>query len=291
MLEITQQTQTVQDTYNFSTKIRDKEVKYRKWKVKDKKKYTKALMEKNAIDIADALVYDCIEDKNLPLTTNEYRYMLMKIRCETVGSFATFKFNCNNCNEEFEIEEDINNVLIPHYKDYGTLKTDNVTLKMGPIKNKQTFNEYLIDAKTPREIYLIEFLIQIEEINGEDVFTIEYLNDFIDIVNFQSNIFPYYMKARIFALTSKWEGFGNVIVEALSAGTTVVCTNCTGGPKMILENGKYGHLIELNDKYTFSNILLNELNNSIKKDDKLINYSEKFTVQKVAKLYLELMTN
>ncbi len=117
------------------------------------------------------------------------------------------------------------------------------------------------------------------------------LNDFIDIVNFQSNIFPYYMKARIFALTSKWEGFGNVIVEALSAGTTVVCTNCTGGPKMILENGKYGHLIELNDKYTFSNILLNELNNSIKKDDKLINYSEKFTVQKVAKLYLELMTN
>ena len=178
MLEITQ------ETYNFSTKIRDKEVKYRKWKVKDKKKYTKALMEKNAIDIADALVYDCIEDKNLSLTSNEYRYMLMKIRCETVGSFATFKFNCNNCNEEFEIEEDINNVLIPHYKDYGTLKTDNVTLKMGPIKNKQTFNEYLIDAKTPREIYLIEFLIQIEEINGEDVFTIEYLNDFIDNLDY-----------------------------------------------------------------------------------------------------------
>ena len=46
------------------------------------------------------------------------------------------------------------------------------------------------------------------------------------------------MKAKIFALTSKWEGFGNVIVEALSAGTTVICTNCIGGPKMILEKYK-----------------------------------------------------
>lgn len=115
------------------------------------------------------------------------------------------------------------------------------------------------------------------------------LDDFVEIVNFQSNIFPFYRKAYIFALSSKWEGFGNVIVEALSAGTSVVCTNCSGGPKMILKNGKYGHLIKLNDKYAFSNTLLQELDKSVKKDDKLINYSEKFSVQNVAKLYYELM--
>jgi hypothetical protein len=182
MLEITQQTQ--QETYNFSTKIRDKEVKYRKWKVKDKKKYTKALIEKNTNDTIDALVYDCIEDKNLPLTINEYRYMLMKIRCETIGSIVDFNIDCIKCGNEFLIEEDINNVLKPSYKDYGILKTDSTTLKMGYIKNKQTFIEYLNKANTSREIYLIEFLMQIEEINGEDVFTIEYLNDFIDNLDY-----------------------------------------------------------------------------------------------------------
>ena len=114
--------------------------------------------------------------------------MLIKIRTETIGSSAVFNFKCNFCNEKFEIEEDINNIINLTYKDYGILKTDNVTLKMGPIKNKQTFNEYLIDAKTPREIYLIEFLMQIEEINGEDVFTIEYLNDLFSLIKF-SDIF------------------------------------------------------------------------------------------------------
>lgn len=117
------------------------------------------------------------------------------------------------------------------------------------------------------------------------------LSDFIDIVSFQSNIFPYYKKAKVFALTSKWEGFGNVIVESLSAGTKVVCTNCSGGPKMILENGKYGYLIELNNKHAFVNALLKELDSSIEKDDRLITYSEKFTVQNVAKLYLQLIIN
>lgn len=43
---------------------------------------------------------------------------------------------------------------------------------------------------------------------------------------------------------------------------------------MILENGKYGHLIELGDKYKFSNTLIKELNNPNKKDESLSNYSK-----------------
>ena len=42
-----------------------------------------------------------------------------------------------------------------------------------------------------------------------------------------------------------FEGFGNVLIEALSYGLPCISTN-TDGPKEILENGKFGLLIKNN---------------------------------------------
>lgn len=122
---------------------------------------------------------------------------------------------------------------------------------------------------------------------------IESLNmqKYINLENFQSNIFPYYLKASVFALCSLWEGFGNVIVEALSVGTPVVCTNCPGGPKMILENGEYGRLVEIGDKRGYVEALMHELGNidGDKKNIKLIKYAQKFSVQSIGDEYLNVI--
>lgn len=62
-----------------------------------------------------------------------------------------------------------------------------------------------------------------------------------------SNPYPWVSSADVLALSSLWEGFGNVIVEALALGTPVVATDCPYGPAEILQGGAYGRLVPVRD--------------------------------------------
>ena len=62
-------------------------------------------------------------------------------------------------------------------------------------------------------------------------------------------------RAAVFALASQFEGFGNVLVEALAAGTPVVSTDCPVGPREILQNGRYGRLVPVGDAASMATAL------------------------------------
>ncbi len=69
------------------------------------------------------------------------------------------------------------------------------------------------------------------------------INDRIVFLGFNKNPYKYMKGADVFALSSKWEGFGHVIVEAMATGTPVISTECKSGPAEIIKNNKYGILV------------------------------------------------
>ena len=73
------------------------------------------------------------------------------------------------------------------------------------------------------------------------------LNEDVLLAGFKSNPVAYMNRASVFVLSSRWEGFGNVLVEAMACGTPVISTDCPSGPAEILENGKWGRLVPVGD--------------------------------------------
>jgi len=71
--------------------------------------------------------------------------------------------------------------------------------------------------------------------------------DDVALLGYQSNPHAFLRAARVFVLSSSFEGFGNVLAEALLAGCPVVSTDCPSGPAEILDNGRYGTLVPAND--------------------------------------------
>ena len=66
----------------------------------------------------------------------------------------------------------------------------------------------------------------------------------VDFSGFRANALPYIRQADAFLLSSRCEGFGNVIVEALGCGTPVISSGCEHGPAEILDEGRFGLLVE-----------------------------------------------
>ena len=79
--------------------------------------------------------------------------------------------------------------------------------------------------------------------------------DHVTFAGFVSEPLSYIKQADIFLMTSAWEGFCNVIVEALYCGLNIVSTNCPSGPSEILKDGQYGLLCPVGDVECIANAL------------------------------------
>lgn len=107
---------------------------------------------------------------------------------------------------------------------------------------------------------------------------------------FLENSHQYLKIADIFVSTSLYEGFGNVIIEAMAAGLPVIVTDCVGGPKEIVDFGKYGDIVPLDDVNALTLKIIERLNKGYDKSISLKRAND-FRIDKISQKYLDVINN
>jgi glycosyltransferase involved in cell wall biosynthesis len=114
------------------------------------------------------------------------------------------------------------------------------------------------------------------------------LRDSVDLAGFEPNPLPYMRASRLLAMSSTWEGFGNVLVEALYCGTPVVSTDCPHGPREVLAGGEYGRLVPVCDQEALAMAILDTLDEEPDRQ-KLRRRAAEFSVERAGHHYLETL--
>ncbi|MDA0685144.1 MAG: glycosyltransferase [Bacteroidetes bacterium] len=108
----------------------------------------------------------------------------------------------------------------------------------------------------------------------------------VQLRGFVVDPYPWYRSADLFVLSSKWEGFGNVLVEALECGLPIVSTDCPSGPSEILENGRYGTLVPVGNPHAITAAMVNAVT-ATQDRDRLMERAKAFSVRAISERYLE----
>lgn len=118
------------------------------------------------------------------------------------------------------------------------------------------------------------------------------IGNYIHFMGFCNNLIDELKEYDIFMLTSLYESFGNVIVEAMSAGLPVISTDCPVGPKEIIGDDEFGILIPMQDPDALSNAVIKLLDQDIETlAYKAFNRSSDFSIEESAKGYIDVFNS
>ena len=120
------------------------------------------------------------------------------------------------------------------------------------------------------------------------------MGKFIHLLGFKNNVFSYVTNAKFLVLTSKYEGFSMVILEALFAGTPVVSFDCETGPGELVQNEHNGLLVKNQDFKALQDAIERMVDDSqlyyLCKENAKTSVSS-FSNEKISKKWLDLVKN
>lgn len=120
------------------------------------------------------------------------------------------------------------------------------------------------------------------------------ITDSVLFVGEVRKIEEYYLRADIFVLSSRYEGFPNSLIEAMAFGLPVISFNCESGPAEIIRNGIDGILVPPGDVAVLSAVMV-DLANSPEKRRELggnaIAVRERYSIEAVMQHWCDLLVN
>jgi glycosyltransferase involved in cell wall biosynthesis len=108
----------------------------------------------------------------------------------------------------------------------------------------------------------------------------------ISLPGYVENPYAYMRQSDLFVLSSRWEGFGNVLVEAMACNIPIVSTNCPNGPAEILEDGKWGTLVPVGNSVLLAEAILRGLKEGRSNFE---DRAAQFTIEKAGSAYLKVL--
>ena len=164
-------------------------------------------------------------------------------------------------------------------------------IAIGSLKPQKDYPTLLRAIYLLRKVRAVELLILgegAERVNIENLVSELDLSDVVHLPGFVISPIPYLKSADLFVLASAWEGFGNVIVEALACGIPVVSTDCRSGPSEVLDNGKYGRLVDVRNPEALAEGM-NQMLEHPPERRRLVERANEFGADRAARHYYALL--
>lgn len=111
------------------------------------------------------------------------------------------------------------------------------------------------------------------------------LNNIVSFEGFHDDVCKRYSQYDAFILTSLWEGFGNVYVEALSGGIPIITTDSKGGARYIINDSDIGSICPFDVDNIVDSVVFEISKNTKEKREKRFSRAGDFTVDNIAKQY------
>jgi glycosyltransferase involved in cell wall biosynthesis len=111
--------------------------------------------------------------------------------------------------------------------------------------------------------------------------------DRVILPGFDPNPFQYMRAAKVFVLSSAWEGLPNALIQAIACNCPVVATDCKHGPREILLDGEWGNLVQVGDIDTMAK----SIKLCLKQDRQIYpsNVLDRYEPTVIAKAYSKLL--